>query len=148
MKLAWKWFYYHAIYCTLAKISVTFALTSWDHNFSCGNLSFDTHRAGLEIAGCQWPKAGQIWGMADKNNFEMPNQKYNARQNCIELFFFICSSHLSIAPLLNILSDSIITVHRKHIEDNYKDFSLGVSMCLCMHSFLWCYLVPFLVVQR
>jgi hypothetical protein len=27
---------------------------------------------GLEIAGCQWPKAGHILEMAGKNKFELP----------------------------------------------------------------------------
>jgi hypothetical protein len=30
--------------------------------------------AGLEIAGCQWPKAGHILEMAGKNKFELPSQ--------------------------------------------------------------------------
>jgi hypothetical protein len=29
-------------------------------------------RAGLEIAGCQWPKAGHILEMAGENKFELP----------------------------------------------------------------------------
>jgi hypothetical protein len=29
----------------------------------------------LEIAGCQWPKAGHILEMAGKNKFELPSQK-------------------------------------------------------------------------
>jgi hypothetical protein len=28
--------------------------------------------SGLEIAGCQWPKAGHILEMAGKNKFELP----------------------------------------------------------------------------
>jgi hypothetical protein len=31
--------------------------------------------AGLEIAGCQWPKADHILEMAGKNKFELPSQK-------------------------------------------------------------------------
>ena len=32
--------------------------------------------AGLEIAGCQWPKAGYIFlEMAGKSKFELPSQK-------------------------------------------------------------------------
>jgi hypothetical protein len=30
---------------------------------------------GLEIAGCQWPKAGHILEMAGKNKFELPSKK-------------------------------------------------------------------------
>jgi hypothetical protein len=36
-------------------------------------------RAGLEIAGCQWPKAGHILEMAGKNKLELPSQKKNGR---------------------------------------------------------------------
>jgi hypothetical protein len=31
--------------------------------------------SGLEIAGCQWPKAGHILEMADKNKYELASQK-------------------------------------------------------------------------
>jgi hypothetical protein len=31
--------------------------------------------AGLEIAGCQWPKADHILEMAGKNKFELQSQK-------------------------------------------------------------------------
>jgi hypothetical protein len=31
--------------------------------------------AELEIAGCQWPKAGHILKMAGKNKFELPSKK-------------------------------------------------------------------------
>jgi hypothetical protein len=52
------------------------------HNF-CGTLySFhqvthvlkDSHNLepGLEVAGCQWPKADHILEMAGKNKFELP----------------------------------------------------------------------------
>ena len=30
---------------------------------------------GLEIAGCQWPKADHILEMAGKNKFELPSKK-------------------------------------------------------------------------
>jgi hypothetical protein len=32
-------------------------------------------KTGLEIAGCQWPKAGHILEMASKNKFELPSKK-------------------------------------------------------------------------
>jgi hypothetical protein len=32
-------------------------------------------KAGLEIAGCQWPKAGHILKMAGKNKFEASRKK-------------------------------------------------------------------------
>jgi hypothetical protein len=35
-------------------------------------------RAELEIAGCQWPKAGHILEMAGKNKFELPSKKKTA----------------------------------------------------------------------
>jgi hypothetical protein len=40
-------------------------------------LAFDTNSpgSGFEIAGCQWPKAGQILEMAGKNKFEQPSKK-------------------------------------------------------------------------
>jgi hypothetical protein len=31
--------------------------------------------AGLEIAACQWPKAGHIWEMAGEKKIKLPNQK-------------------------------------------------------------------------
>jgi hypothetical protein len=37
------------------------------HTFHCTSAS----PAGLEIAGCQWPKAGHILEMAGKNKFEL-----------------------------------------------------------------------------
>jgi hypothetical protein len=32
-------------------------------------------KAGLEIARCQWPKAGHILQMAGKNKFEVPKKR-------------------------------------------------------------------------
>jgi hypothetical protein len=37
------------------------------------------YASGLEIAGCQWPKAGHILEMAGKNKFELPSKKKNGR---------------------------------------------------------------------
>jgi hypothetical protein len=31
--------------------------------------------SGVEIAGCQWPKAGHILEVAGKNKFELPSEK-------------------------------------------------------------------------
>jgi hypothetical protein len=43
--------------------------------------------SGLEIAGCQWPKAGHILEAAAKNKFELPCQKKIAGE--ILLIYFI-----------------------------------------------------------
>ena len=41
--------------------------------------------AGLEIAGCQWPKAGHILEMAGENKTGLLNRK-NVKRNSIEKF--------------------------------------------------------------
>jgi hypothetical protein len=40
-----------------------------------GNNFTRRPNAGLEIVGCQWPKAGHILEMAGNNKFELPSKK-------------------------------------------------------------------------
>jgi hypothetical protein len=46
---------------------------------------------GLEIAGCQWPKASHILEMAGKNKFQQPSKKKMVGEI---LWIYISSSHL------------------------------------------------------
>jgi hypothetical protein len=57
---------------------------SMSHDMMSHDMSYDTtypitwhltwHEAGLEIASCQWPKAGHMLEMAGKNKFELPSK--------------------------------------------------------------------------
>jgi hypothetical protein len=45
------------------RLFINFDLVTWEKT------------SGLEIAGCQWPKAGHILEMAGKNKFELSSHK-------------------------------------------------------------------------
>jgi hypothetical protein len=67
-------------YSTVQYSTVQYSAVQYS-TVQCSTVQYSTvqYSTGLEIAGCQWPKAGHILEMTGKNKFELPSKRKNGR---------------------------------------------------------------------